>query len=181
MTDPASTHGLPADLHRPNLFSSESDFPVIGIPYDGAAPGPESIRYWSMHTTPFSKGRTPLQDIRITALGDIPAIITLQRQGNQPMEIKASELEVIHNKVQHRFEIWIDGMLSELDYQMRGNSIIFYHTGVPPRLEGQGVAARLTQVGLDYAEGKSFNVVPACPYVVAYIRRHPRYKKLIKG
>jgi uncharacterized protein len=97
------------------------------------------------------------------------------------MEFKAAELEVIHNKAEHRFEIWIDGSLSELAYQMRGNTIIFYHTGVPPWLEGQGIAARLTQVGLDYAEEKAFAVVPACPYVVTYIRRHTRYKKLVKG
>jgi agmatinase len=78
VTDPASTHGLWADLCRPNLPPTESDFSVIGIPYDGAACarkgaalGPERIRYWSTHTTPFSEDRTPLRDIRITDLGDI--------------------------------------------------------------------------------------------------------------
>ena len=96
------------------------------------------------------------------------------------MEINSEELEVIHNESQNRFEIWVDGILSELDYQMRGRTIIFYHTGVSEPLEGQGIAGRLTQVGLDYAEGKSLKVVPACPYVYAYIRRHPHYKKLVE-
>jgi agmatinase len=76
--DPASTHGLWADLHREDLTPSDSDFSVIGIPYDGAACarkgaalGPERIRFWSTHLTPFSEDRTRLGDIRICDLGDI--------------------------------------------------------------------------------------------------------------
>jgi len=79
MTDPASTHRLWADLHRPNLSSTDADFSVIGVPYDGAASSrkgaalaPERIRFWSTHLTPFSEDRTRLKDIRIADLGDIP-------------------------------------------------------------------------------------------------------------
>lgn len=77
--DPASTHGLWADLHRPDLSPAEADFSVIGVPYDGAACarkgaalGPERIRFWSTHLTPFSEDRTRLGNIRICDLGDIP-------------------------------------------------------------------------------------------------------------
>lgn len=79
MTDPASTHGLWADLNRPDLSPADADFSVIGVPYDraacarkGAALGPERIRFWSTHLTPFSEDRTRLGDIRIADLGDIP-------------------------------------------------------------------------------------------------------------
>lgn len=79
MSDPAATHGLWADLHRPDLTPSEADFSVIGIPYDGLASarkgarlGPERIRFWSRHTTPFSEDRTRLKGLRICDLGDIP-------------------------------------------------------------------------------------------------------------
>ena len=79
MTDPAATHGLWADLHRPELSPADADFSVIGIPYDGAACarkgaalGPERIRFWSTHLTPFSEDRTRLGDIHICDLGDIP-------------------------------------------------------------------------------------------------------------
>ena len=78
MTDPAATHGLWADLHRPELSPADADFSVIGIPYDGAACarkgaalGPERIRFWSTHLTPFSEDRTRLGDIHICDLGDI--------------------------------------------------------------------------------------------------------------
>ncbi len=77
--DPASTHGLWADLHRPDLKPSDSDFTVIGVPYDGAscarkgaALAPERIRFWSTHLTPFSEDRTRLGELRICDLGDIP-------------------------------------------------------------------------------------------------------------
>ncbi|HEX6269429.1 MAG TPA: agmatinase [Anaerolineales bacterium] len=77
--DPASTHGLWADLYRPELSPAEADFTVIGVPYDGAACarrgaalGPGRIRFWSTHLTPFSEDRTRLGDTRICDLGDIP-------------------------------------------------------------------------------------------------------------
>lgn len=76
--DPASTHGLWADLHRESFTPADSDFTAIGVPYDGAACarkgaalGPERIRFWSTHLTPFSEDLTRLGDIRICDLGDI--------------------------------------------------------------------------------------------------------------
>ncbi len=78
MTDPAATHGLWGDLHRPDLSPAEADFSIIGIPFDGlasarkgASRGPERIRFWSQHMTPFSEDRTRLKGIRIADLGDI--------------------------------------------------------------------------------------------------------------
>ena len=72
------THGLWGDLHRPNLTPEQTDFSVIGIPFDGlasarkgAALAPERLRYWSRHLTPFSEDRTRLQDMTICDLGDI--------------------------------------------------------------------------------------------------------------
>jgi len=78
MTDPSATHGLWADLYHPDLKPTDSDFTVIGVPFDGlasarkgAAQAPERIRFWSQHLTPFSEDRTRLKDIRVCDLGDI--------------------------------------------------------------------------------------------------------------
>jgi agmatinase len=78
MTDLTPTHKIWADLSRPELSPAETDFSIIGIPYDaavsartGAAQAPERIRFWSQHMTPFSEDRTRLKDIRIADLGDI--------------------------------------------------------------------------------------------------------------
>jgi len=95
--DPAATHGLWADLHQPILTPTDSDFTVIGVPYDGAACarkgaafGPERIRFWSTHLTPFSEDRTRLGDIRICDLGDIP--ITEQRRDFELVREKVATL-----------------------------------------------------------------------------------------
>lgn len=72
------THGLWGDLHRPGLTPEQTDFSVIGIPFDGlasarkgAALAPERLRFWSRHLTPFSEDRTRLKDFTICDLGDI--------------------------------------------------------------------------------------------------------------
>ena len=71
-------HGLWGDLHRADLTPAQSDFSIIGIPYDGlasvrkgAALAPERLRYWSRHLTPFSEDRTRLRDFTVCDLGDI--------------------------------------------------------------------------------------------------------------
>lgn len=72
------THNLWGDLHRPDLAPNQTDFSVIGIPYDGlasarkgAALAPERLRFWSRHLTPFSEDRTRLSEMTICDLGDI--------------------------------------------------------------------------------------------------------------
>ena len=76
--DPASTHGIWADLSKPDFTPLDSDFSIIGVPYDGgagarkgAALAPERIRFWTTHLTPFSEDRTRLGELRICDLGDI--------------------------------------------------------------------------------------------------------------
>ena len=87
---------------------------------------------------------------------------------------------MIHNEAEDRFETWIDGQLSKLDYMQDENTIVMTHVGVHPEHRGQGVAGRLTEVALEYAKEKSFRVIPMCPYIATYIRRNPQYEELTK-
>jgi len=96
------------------------------------------------------------------------------------MEIDLKKLVVIHNEAEDRFETWIDGQLSKLDYIQDGNTIVMTHVGVHPEQRGQGVAGKLTEVALQYAKDKSFRVIPMCPYIITYIRRNPQYEDLTK-
>ena len=96
------------------------------------------------------------------------------------MNIDLQKLEIIHNEAEDRFETWIDGELSKLDYMQDGNNIVMTHVGVHPEHRGRGVAGKLTQVALEYAKEKSFRVIPMCPYIAAYIRRNPQYEELTK-
>jgi agmatinase len=72
------THALWADLHRPEITPAEADFCVLGLPFDGlasarlgAAQGPERIRLWSRHLTPFSEDRTRLGNLSVCDLGNL--------------------------------------------------------------------------------------------------------------
>lgn len=95
--DPASTHGLWADLHQPGYKPDDSDFTVIGVPYDGvasarkgAALAPERMRFWSTHLAPFSEDRTRLGELRVCDLGDLA--IDDQRRDFQQVYQRVSTL-----------------------------------------------------------------------------------------
>jgi predicted GNAT family acetyltransferase len=96
------------------------------------------------------------------------------------VEINLEKLEVIHNPSKNRFETWIDNHLSKLDYMLDEGTIVMTHVGVYPAHRGQGVAGKLVEIALNYAAEKSLRVIPMCPYVGAYIRRHPQYVDLTK-
>ena len=96
------------------------------------------------------------------------------------MTIELDALNVIHNEAEGQFETWIDGQLSKLDYMQDGNTMVITHVGVHPEHRGQGVAGKITEVALEYAKQKSYRVIPMCPYVATYIRRHRQYLELTK-
>ncbi|HEX9389448.1 MAG TPA: GNAT family N-acetyltransferase [Anaerolineales bacterium] len=96
------------------------------------------------------------------------------------MKIDVEKLVVTHNAAENRFETWIDGQLSKLDYMLDGVTIVMTHVGVYPEQRGQGVAGKLTQVALEYAKENSLRVIPMCPYIATYIHRNPQYIELTK-
>jgi hypothetical protein len=96
------------------------------------------------------------------------------------MQINLNEINIIHNQAAFRFEAHINGYLARLDYRLATDSIIFSHTGTPPALQGQGIAGKLVQTGLEYARENKLKVVPQCSYVAAYIRKHPEYQPLLQ-
>ena len=95
-----------------------------------------------------------------------------------PVDLEA--LEVTHNPAESRFETWIDGYLSKLDYILDGKNFVITHVGVYPELRGQGIAGRITQVSLEYAKEHDLRVIPMCGYAAAYIRKHPEYAELTR-
>lgn len=95
-----------------------------------------------------------------------------------PVDLEA--LEVTHNPAESRFETWIDGYLSKLDYIQDGKNFVITHVGVYPELRGQGIAGRITQVSLEYAKEHDLRVIPMCGYAATYIRKHPEYAELTR-
>jgi|SRR5690606_9681612 len=55
----------------------------------------------------------------------------------------------------------------------------FTHTAVPPSLAGSGVGSALVAGALDHARKLGVKVIPHCPFVAAYVRRHPEALDLV--
>ncbi len=95
------------------------------------------------------------------------------------MNIDLGSVEVIDNKAERRYEAEVNGELAVVEYQLDGDRIVFRHTEVPTDLEGHGLAAKLAQTVLDDARARHLAVVPICPYIASYIKRHQEYLDVV--
>jgi predicted GNAT family acetyltransferase len=54
---------------------------------------------------------------------------------------------------------------------------IFYHTEVSDAYAGKGLAAVLAKHALDDTIAAGLTIIPVCPYIRSYIRRHADYQR----
>jgi predicted GNAT family acetyltransferase len=57
----------------------------------------------------------------------------------------------------------------------RGNQRVFYHTEVDERFGGRGLATILVAEALEATRAGGKRVVPLCPMVAAFIKKHPEF------
>jgi predicted GNAT family acetyltransferase len=87
---------------------------------------------------------------------------------------------VSDNPAELRYELHVDGeLVGEIRYRRRHDAIVLVHTEVDPDREGEGLATELVRGALDDIRARGLRVVPYCPFVAAYIRRHPEYEDLL--
>jgi predicted GNAT family acetyltransferase len=90
------------------------------------------------------------------------------------------EVTVANHPEEHRYEVRADGDLAgSTVYRERPGLIVFVHTEVDQRYEGQGVASQLVHAALDDARARELQVLPFCPFVNGYIARHREYADLV--
>ncbi|MEX0916039.1 MAG: GNAT family N-acetyltransferase [Wenzhouxiangellaceae bacterium] len=89
--------------------------------------------------------------------------------------------DVQHNPDHNRFETSVDGHQCVLDYTLDEDVISMNRVYVPPPVEGKGIAGAITRHALDYSREQGWKVIARCPYVAAWIKRHPEYQNLIAG
>jgi len=90
------------------------------------------------------------------------------------MAAEAAEFTVADAPSRQRFEIRDgDRVAGFSEYRRRGNVIAFIHTEVDPDYEGKGVGSGLISAALDIARDDGATVLPFCPFVRAYIAKHP--------
>ena len=95
------------------------------------------------------------------------------------MKIDLAKVAVENNTAAQRFEAEVDGQLAVVEYGFVDGSIVFTHTEVPPALKGHGLADKLVRTALEDARAHQLTVVPLCPFVASYLRRHPEYQALV--
>ena len=86
--------------------------------------------------------------------------------------------DVRQNTLLHRFELDVDGHKAFAYYRLAPGVITFTHTEVPKALSGRGIGSRLAQGVLEAARAQGLKVVAECPFVRAYIGKHPEFSDL---
>lgn len=87
--------------------------------------------------------------------------------------------EIIDNRARNRYELTVDGHTAHVDYSREPGVITFIHTIVPEELGGRGIGTKLAQHVLDEARRSGEKVIPQCPFIAAYIKRHQEYQDLV--
>ena len=83
-------------------------------------------------------------------------------------------VEVRDNRDETRYEIRVDGQVAGFaQYRLGDDLITFTHTKIYPAYEGAGLGSRLAQGALEDVKARELSVVPLCPFIAAYISRHP--------
>jgi predicted GNAT family acetyltransferase len=89
------------------------------------------------------------------------------------------ENEIIHEN--NKFYTIVEGLECHLEYMTDvDDSIVFYHTYVPPSLRGRGLAMKIIKEGLDYAISNNLKFVPVCSAVKTFVRKYPEYEENMK-
>ena len=91
-----------------------------------------------------------------------------------------SDVTVRDNPAELRYEARRgDSLLGQIRYRTEPGLVVLVHTDVANSVEGSGVGSALVAGALDDIRSRGLRVVPVCPFVAAYIRRHPAYAPLV--
>lgn len=87
-----------------------------------------------------------------------------------------SHLQLINNtnNPKKRFELNVDNHTVFIEYILtKDHSIYLTHTEVPIALEGQGLGSSIVKKVLEYISDHDYKLIPLCPFVAAYLKKHP--------
>lgn len=90
------------------------------------------------------------------------------------------DIEIIDNPEASRYEIHVGGERAGFtEYHLHGNEIAFIHTEIDDRFGGQGLGGKLARGALDAVGERGLDVLPYCPFIRGWIRKHPEYVDLV--
>lgn len=90
------------------------------------------------------------------------------------------DIRVRNDSENSQFTVEVEGRVAgKAEYRLRGDTYIFTHTEVDPEFQGMGVANRLARAALDDVRDQGRTLIPLCPFIAAYIKRHPEYQEIV--
>ena len=90
------------------------------------------------------------------------------------------QLRVVDNAELKRYEVYVGAELAGFtDYHAQPGLVTLKHTEVDPAFGGRGIGSRLVAGALDDIRERGAGVLPICPFVRAYLQRHPEYADLV--
>lgn len=88
--------------------------------------------------------------------------------------------ELIDNTAEQCYEFRLDGGTARLDYEkISPGEILLTHTEVPPEWQGKGIGSALIEAVLTDIERQGLKIVPLCGFVLAYLERHPGWRRMV--
>ncbi|MEM1322523.1 MAG: GNAT family N-acetyltransferase [Bacteroidota bacterium] len=91
----------------------------------------------------------------------------------------SNSYSLIDNAEAKQYEFHIDGHTPKIEYIKAKGKIYLTHTEVPKELEGKGIGSALIKATLEDVKRQELTLVPLCPFVAAYIKRHPEWRELV--
>jgi predicted GNAT family acetyltransferase len=89
-------------------------------------------------------------------------------------------LRVIDNPQASCYELWLGTTRAGfIQYRAGPGTVLLVHTEIDPAFEGHGLGERLVAGALADLRARGLKVVPLCPFVRAYLRRHPDQAVLV--
>ena len=89
-------------------------------------------------------------------------------------------MSAVHdNPALNRFELDVEGGTAVAYYRAAPDRITITHTEVPTELRGRGIGSVLVKGTLELARAQGRKVVSRCPFVSAYLGKHPEFNDLL--
>jgi DNA polymerase-4 len=97
------------------------------------------------------------------------------------MTDEPTKTEVVDNELEDRFEVFHGDQLAGFAaYRRRNGATVFVHTVIEPEFEGKGLGSVLARHALDATVARGETIVPVCPFIAAYLRKHPEYEEHVQ-
>lgn len=90
------------------------------------------------------------------------------------------QIRVLDSPERLRYEIWRgETRAGFIAYRAEPGTLVLLHTEIDPAFAGQALGSRLVAGTLEGIRARGLKLVPLCPFVAAYIRRHPGSANLV--